>query len=153
MLPVFMPTSFGDQLGVVCHQNDKEKLKKILESYDVDIRAKVSSMLVPLYHASADDVFGTVSTLLENLQSGGTNLSPDSNSSEKGESVYAGKADLSNMEALGNVTFTEMAMVVTDTRSNGLFVFGTQQDVVKLESLIKQLDVPIADGEGLIQYL
>ena len=143
MLPVFMPTSFGDQLGIVCHQNDKEKLKEILQSYDVDIRAKVSSMLVPLYHASADDVFGTVSTLLENLQSGGTNLSPDSNSSEKDESFYSGKADVSNMEALGNVTFTEMAMVVTDTRSNGLFVFGTQQDVVKLESLIKQLDVPL----------
>ena len=149
MFPVFMPTSMGDQLGVVCHKEDESRLRKILDDLDVDIRAKMASLLVPLYHASAFEVFETVNILLNNLGIG--SYMNDSNESQKVDSESS-KLNLSsggdgkrfnNMESLGDVTFSDLAMVVTDKRSNGIFVFGTEQDVKKLEELIKQLDTPL----------
>ena len=149
MFPVFMPTSMGDQLGIVCHKKDEVKLRKILEDLDVDIRAKMASMLVPLYHASAFEVFETVNILLNNLGVGaykddvnGTKSLDQDNPLSKPVPPLD-DARFNNMKALGNVTFSDHAMVVTDKRSNGIFVFGTEKDVTKLEELIKQLDTPL----------
>ena len=149
MFPVFMPTTMGDQLGVVCHKEDEARLRKILDELDVDIRVKMASLLVPLYHASALEVFETVNILLENLGIG--SYKNDSNGSQKTDyespnlNLSSGRDGkrFNNMEALGDVTFSDLAMVVTDKRSNGIFVFGTELDVKKLEELIQQLDTPL----------
>ena len=37
-------------------------------------------------------------------------------------------ARFNNMKALGDVTFSDLAILVTDKRSNGIFVFGTEKD-------------------------
>ena len=47
---------------------------------------------------------------------------------------------------LGDVTFSDLHMVVTDKRSNGIFVFGTRKRLTKLEELIKGSGYSITNG-------
>ena len=109
----------------------------------------MASMLVPLYHASAFEVFETVNILLNNLGVGAYKDDVNGTKSLDQDKPLSkpvpplDDARFNNMKALGNVTFSDHAMVVTDKRSNGIFVFGTEKDVTKLEELIKQLDTPL----------
>jgi type II secretory pathway component GspD/PulD (secretin) len=142
--PRFMIPNTGDQLGITCHIQDRARIESIIEAMDVDIRLKFSSKLVPLYHASAEVVNKTVNELLGSL--GGFTLgseNDDNNASQKKEQNPQGEDHFDHITKMRDVTFSEYALVVADSRSNGLFCFGTEKDIVKLKDLIKQLDTPL----------
>ena len=51
MLPAFISTSAGDQLGVVCHRDDVNRITKIFNDMEIRPRHDVKQRLIPLYHA------------------------------------------------------------------------------------------------------
>jgi len=142
--PEFMITDMGDQLGITCHIQDRARIERILEDIDVDISMKFSSQLIPLYHASAEVVNETVNELLGNLRGGSVGRGDDdSNASKKNEQKPQGEDGFAQMTKMREVTFSEYALVIADSRSNGLFCFGTEKDISKLKDLIEQLDTPL----------
>ena len=142
--PEFMNTKMGDQLGITCHIQDRARIERILEDIDVDISLKFSSQLIPLYHASAEVVNETVNKLLGNLRGGSVGRGDDdSNASKKNEQKPQGEDGFAQMTKMREVTFSEYALVIADSRSNGLFCFGTEKDISKLKDLIEQLDTPL----------
>ena len=142
--PEFMITDMGDQLGITCHIQDRARIERILEDIDVDISMKFSSQLIPLYHASAEVVNETVNELLGNLRGASVGRGDDdSNASKKNEQKPQGEDGFAQMTKMREVTFSEYALVIADSRSNGLFCFGTEKDISKLKDLIEQLDTPL----------
>ena len=56
MRPTFNGSTIGGAIGVICHKLDAVRIKEILEKLDYESGLEFSSKLVPLYHASAEDV-------------------------------------------------------------------------------------------------
>ncbi len=137
--PEFTVPESNDQLGIFCHTLDQGRISEIFESMDVEMLNPVKSKLVPLYHASAESVAKTLESFL--------NVTDSSKAGAPIPSPAAAKSNASTKSAgSGTATdafFSPFAKVVSDKRSNGLFLSGTLGDLERLENMIKELDTPL----------
>jgi type II secretory pathway component GspD/PulD (secretin) len=156
MLPAFISTSAGDQLGVVCHRDDQNRISKIFKEMEIRPRHDIRQKLIPLYHASSEVVFKTINTLINTLR---TNASRDELSSglssdgkgESGSSVAHSKqnesaltnSEKSRLSMIQSYTFSRLAYAIPDERSNGIFAFGIDRDLDLFTELIRELDTPL----------
>ncbi len=146
MLPAFITTSNGDQLGVVCRTEDEVRLKEVLKEFEVDPSFKVSSKLIQLYHASADEVFDTLKKLLSKMTTSSKSELSEAFSDDENSSVVLEKyfnPETQRVSSYSNLTFSTLAYMVLDSRSNGIFVFGIDRDLTLFESIINELDTPL----------
>lgn len=137
--PEFTVPESNDQLGIHSHLLDKEKIIDILTSLDVEMLNPVKSKLVPLYHASAESVAKTLDSFLNVSSSSqsGTVVKPSTPAAAKPTAVS---------NSVGTATdafFSPFAKVVSDKRSNGLFLSGTDGDLERLQNMIAELDTPL----------
>ena len=143
-LPTFSYKTLGDTLSFTCHKFDRDRLLELIEKFDLPSGIKFKSKLVPLYHADATEV----STMLDGftksqvVETNNNNRKPSTSQppkepskSEKIPSVSKGK-DIDTL-------FSKFASTSPDARSNGIFITGTEEDVRKLEEMIRVLDTPL----------
>ena len=139
--PSFNFSAVGGAVGVICHKLDAVRIKEILENLDYENGLEFASKLVPLYHASAEDV----SNMLKNFtdsQVASSQLGDKSKNSTKQPTPV----DQQNKKTAGselNSNFSNFASVAPDSRSNGIFISGLKSDVEKFEDMIEVLDVPL----------
>lgn len=137
--PIFMFEGTSIQLGYYCHKEDEEKLLQYLESLDVELPFEINSKLIPLYHASSSAVAQTLQMMaLRKVIEGDSN-------SEGGKP--GGQSNISSarqsLQSWQDPFFSEIFYFFQDTRSNGIFVMGTPEDVIRAEEYIKILDTPL----------
>ena len=143
VVPTFSYKTLGDTLSFTCHKFDRDRLLELIEKFDLPSGIKFKSKLVPLYHADATEV----STMLDGFTKSevvetNNNRKPSTpqppkepSKSEKIPSVSRGK-DIDTL-------FSRFASTSPDSRSNGIFITGTEEDVRKLEGMIRVLDTPL----------
>ena len=138
--PEFTVPESNDQLGIHCHVLDKNRVIEILGNLDVKMLNPVKSDLVPLYHASAESVAKTLESFLETSNSPKTPSVPKPKSSPgKPGTSSSGYGSSTATDAF----FSPFVKVVADKRSNGLFLSGTEGDLVRLKKMISDLDTPL----------
>ena len=140
--PSFIPSGTEDQLGYICHPLDAKKIKSYFEKFDVDILTSYTSKLVPLYHADSQ----TVAEMLMSFKIGvgsGSKSKPSTPATQNPKPAQKNSSGNSNVSLTHDAIYSEAAMAIPDLRSNGLFLFGTPQDIVKMEKMIVELDTPL----------
>ena len=149
--PSFVVPAANDQLGFICHPFDKDKIIKYFDKIDVDELVTYGSKLVPLYHADAQ----AVAEMLMDFSAAKVGVGSGARQNQKGATTKqptpANKTPVSaqnntgssNAGATFDALYSEFASAIPDTRSNGLFLFGTPKDIQKMEDMISQLDKPL----------
>ena len=143
--PSFFVPATNDQLGFICHPFDKDKLLKYFDKIDVDTLVSYGSKLVPLYHADAQAVAEMLMDFKVGFGSGGEPRGSKQNQKQPtpSNSPAHNNTGRSNAGATYDAIYSEYASAIPDTRSNGLFLFGTPKDIQKMEDMISQLDKPL----------
>ncbi|MEK9772458.1 MAG: secretin N-terminal domain-containing protein [Opitutae bacterium] len=137
--PIFMFEGTSIQLGYYCHKEDEEKLLQYLESLDVELPYEINSKLIPLYHASSSAVAQTLQMMALRVVEGGRS---NSEAGKPGGQSNVNSARQS-LQSWQDPFFSEIFYFFQDTRSNGIFVMGTLEDVIRAEEYIKTLDTPL----------
>ena len=140
--PEFTVPESNDQLGIHCHTLDKDRILEILNKIDVKMLNPVKNDLIELYHASSESVAKTLESFLDFSSSstvntkGKTPSSPASKSGSAGSNAGAGTT-------ASEMMLSPFAKIISDKRSNGVFISGTQADLDILTDMIKKLDTPL----------
>lgn len=120
-------------------QNDIDRIKAIIAKLDIEHAPVTSSKTVEVKHAQATTCASMVSRIIymqrysflrEGLYAGQTR----DGAAEAG----AGAADGASMEV--GFEFTPYALVTADRTSNSLFIYGTDNDIKRVEELLANLD-------------
>ena len=145
--PQFIPFEEAKNLTIISHKKDMSLLKKIIKELDVAPLVaeddQPGSALFPLYHADAEQV-AQILTQIINASNQTKNISkrqsPGTPSTSK-QSAPLTSPGSSDSTPTG--TFSEYAQVISDPRSNGIFVHGLKKDIIEAEDVIKKLDKPL----------
>jgi general secretion pathway protein D len=120
------------------------RLLKIIRALDIEAPA-ASLKVIPLQHASADQMVTSLQSALEALAQVG---------SEEGESSAPAAARGRRRQARRQPTTPQRTAagprIIADSRTNSLVVIATRSDMVTAEDLIAKLDVPTPEGRGQI---
>ena len=145
--PQFQALDEGTKLTVICHVKDVSLLKKIIFSLNVESKTDpVGSELVTLYHADAeqvaeilDGIIGASSESSKKASQKSSNSSPKATTAKPPSSSQPNSSNNSTLSG----SFSEFAKVVSDPRSNGIFVHGTESDRSESKKIIDLLDEPL----------
>ena len=143
MLPAFITTSAGDQLGVVCHKDDSYRIEKIFNELEVKPRHKIKQRLIPLYHASAETVWNTLDRLISTLRSNASEEELTGTLGGENNNSRISSSKNKRLSAISSYTFSKLAYSIPDARSNGIFAFGIERDLDLFTELISELDTPL----------
>ena len=143
VVPTFSYKTLGETLSFTCHKFDRARLLELIEKFDLPSGIKFKSKLVPLYHADATEVskmldgFTKAQVLENSVPSKKTKSTPPTvpSPSSTTPTLSRGK-DIDSL-------FSKFASTSPDARSNGIFITGTEEDVRKLEEMIRVLDTPL----------
>jgi len=142
--PTFIIPASEDQLGYICHPLDTNKLKSYFEKFDIDTLVSYNSKLVPLYHADSQIVAEMLMSFKVGTGSGSkAKQKPNSPPTPTPKPTPQNSSGNSNVSTTYDAIYSEWAMAIPDLRSNGLFLFGTPQDIEKMEKMILELDTPL----------
>ncbi len=61
-------------------------------------------------------------------------------------------ADISYIESLVNSLLSPNGRVITDQRTNNIYVWDTQDNIAEMERLVKEMDVPLKKAEYTIEH-
>jgi general secretion pathway protein D len=142
--PTFIIPATDDQLGYICHPHDTKKIKSYFEIFDIDTLFSYNSKLVPLYHADSQ----IVAEMLMSFKVGSgfgskSRQKPNSPPTPTPNPTPQNSSGNSNVSLTEDAIYSEVAMAIPDERSNGIFLFGTPQDIEKMEKMIVELDTPL----------
>ena len=143
VVPTFSYKTLGETLSFTCHKFDRTRLLQLIEKFDLPSGIKFKSKLVPLYHADATEVskmldgFTKAQVIENSVPSKKIKSTPPTvpSTSSPTPTLSRGK-DIDSL-------FSKFASTSPDARSNGIFLTGTEEDVRKLEEMIRVLDTPL----------
>tara|TARA_B100002019_G_scaffold161469_1_gene139281 strand:+ start:6931 stop:9204 length:2274 start_codon:yes stop_codon:yes gene_type:complete len=142
--PTFIIPGSDDQLGYICHPLDTNKIKSYFEKLDIDTLVSYKSKLVPLYHADSQIVAEMLMSFKLGVGSGSkAKQKPNSPPTPTPKPTPQNSSGNTNVSITYDAIYSEHAMAIPDLRSNGLFLFGTPQDIEKMEKMIVELDTPL----------
>ena len=134
--------SIGSAIAVVCHAFDEVRVKEILEKLDISAGLEFTSKLVPLYHASAEDVAKMLNEFTNSQKVDAGSLPGNIKDPGKKQTSPSPEAVSTKGQELSS-NFSEFANIAPDSRSNGIFISGLKSDVEQFEGMIEVLDVPL----------
>lgn len=144
--PSFNFSDEGGAVGVICHKLDEIRIKEILENLDYEDGLEFASKLVPLYHASSEDVSNMLKEFTDSQAASNQLGDKSKNTPKQPTPKEAAPVNPTSKKTAGselNSNFSNFASVSPDTRSNGIFISGLKSDVEKFEDMIEVLDVPL----------
>ena len=140
--PQFQTPDQGTKMTVICHVKDVALLQKIIKSLNVDNSPlETGSELVTLYHADAEQVANILQDII-GASAESARKASQKTPSNTNKTPPSSQSNSTNSSSLTG-SFSEFAKVVSDPRSNGIFVHGTDSDRNKSKEIIMQLDEPL----------
>jgi general secretion pathway protein D len=134
--------TIGSEISVVCHAFDEVRVKEILEKLDTSSGLDFASKLVPLYHASSEDVAKMLNEFTNSQKVDAGSL-PGNIQNPQGKQTSPSPKAVSTKGSDLSSNFSRFANVAPDSRSNGIFISGLKSDVEQFEGMIEVLDVPL----------
>jgi len=116
-----------------------DRILKIIKELDQEGPQEVIE-IIPIQYADAKDIGDKINELFTG------SASSKSSSSSKGTS----RKSRAGGESPELEEVPSISKVITDERTNSLLVLGTKRAIIKVRSLISQLDTPVSGGEGSI---
>ncbi|MDO8520139.1 MAG: secretin N-terminal domain-containing protein, partial [Deltaproteobacteria bacterium] len=111
-----------------------DRILKIIKELDQEGPQEVIE-IIPIQHADASNVTEKVLELFQDEASAG----------KVGAAARKGRAGGAELEEVPSIS-----KVITDERTNSVIVLGTKRAIIKMRSLIAQLDSPATGVEGTI---
>lgn len=118
-------------------QNDLERVKHLIGQLDMETAPLTESRLFRFQYADANTASNIIARIINNQRSsfGREGILDTERRRENGEEALAEQ---------GNLVFSSFVTLMPDRRANALLVYGTHQDMLRVEELIKAIDVEAA---------
>ncbi len=154
-----------NQLVVLTHPSNEELLRKIIDSFDIEVDPQTSSEVFYIKHAQAIEVEAVLEEVITGQQKtredepdtlqqdtpninqtadvppAGSNNLPTPPGGTPGTSAPRPGSDGVDSD---NLQFSQFITIVADERSNAIIVYGTKTDIKQVSALIDKIDVVLA---------
>lgn len=116
-------------------QSDLERIKHLIDQLDMETAPLTKSRLFRFQYADANTASNIIARIINNQRSsfGREGILDTERRRENG-----GEEALTEQ---GNLVFSSFVTLMPDRRSNALLVYGTEQDMLRVEELIQAIDV------------
>lgn len=122
------------------------RLMTIIRALDVEAPSSVLKV-IPLQHASADQMAASLQSALEGLAQAGPT---ESGTSPQQQARQRRRQRRQQAQQASLRRAPTAPKIIADSRTNSLVVIATPSDMVAAENLIRKLDIPTPEGLGQI---
>jgi general secretion pathway protein D len=156
---ILVPDERTSKIFAFSRGKDFGLIDELVREMDVKVDPEVTTRIIPLKNANADEVVAAVSSLIGGSGTGSTGASRSSSGSRT-KKTSSSSSTISQppatISAPRNVTgatgtadnsfleFPESLRMSPDPRTNSILLLGTEKDLARLHELINDLDSPVA---------